>query len=1027
MSKHRYSTLLLSGFTILLLAGTALLVSAATPANGTLTADNRTVTYEAGPFVVSNPSIQISSEPICDPNPEGQVCDDFELTVDLPAGFTTSSPDDRISVVIDWDDALNDFDMFVFDENGSEVDRSATGNKPEIVILPPEDGQRRFSVVVEPFLVAGESFRGTITLAPPAEPPPPPGDPSLAPRYMIYPAPPELGNRFQDEPGIGANWFTGNVMFQALLDTLRVNFDDATSPAMDDWVKVNAPNTDKQSFDPILFTDHATGRTFVSQLVLACSLMSFSDDDGETWAPSEGCGPGAEFDHQAVGVGPFAPPLTGGTPLYPNAVYYCAQDSASAKCAVSLDGGMTFGPGVPMYDLTECGGLHGHIEVAPDGTAYTPNKSCSPNQAVVVSEDNGLSWNVRRVPGSAPGGTDPAIGIATDGTLYFGYQNGDGRPRIAVSHDKGLTWQHDQAVGGELQVVKGVFPAVVAGDPDRAAFAFYGTTTAGNSTSADFRGDWHLYVAHTFDGGESWTTVNVTGDDPIQRGCIWEGGGGVPCRNLLDFFGIDVDAEGRVLVGYVDGCINACAESWPNTFGAFSTIARLEGGKRLFAAFDPVEPMPPGAPRLNTAFRLNDETVDLDWDTPDNGGAAISEQRVYRSLNGAPETLLVKLGAAVTEFTDPDAPVDAALEYRISAVNAEGEGPRGNGLAPVPLPPAPPANPCVAPGALVNSDAAGDQVIAPFNPYFDIQSISVAEPFFAAGENKLVFTLKTADLSVLPPDTRWQVDFVGQDGVQYWVNMNTESGPEPVFQFGLAGAINVVIGVGVDITLGEAEPESNFSPDGTITLVVRNEDVGGSRAGDHLEAITGVVKTEAQVSGTARRVNTNDEAAIKASYFLVGNDACRVPEAVDVTSEVELLTSNPSFSSTTAAFDLRLRNRSADSLFAPLRTELVALDSASGSVSAANADNGETGTAAFWRYDDRLGGDAELAPGETSDARRLVFDNPNREAFSVTLRVLSGPEQDAAANGGTGPSLTEALVRVSVNPLLGLVDVELLN
>jgi hypothetical protein len=148
---------------------------------------------------------------------------------------------------------------------------------------------------------------------------------------------------------------------------------------------------------------------------------------------------------------------------------------------------------------------------------------------------------------------------------------------------------------------------------------------------------------------------------------------------------------------------------------------------------------------------------------------------------------------------------------------------------------------------------------------------------------------------------------------------------------------------------------------------------------------------------------------------------------VDVTSEVELLTSNPSFTSNTAAFDLRLRNISANSLFAPLRAEIVALASASGSVSTANADNGEPGASAFWRYDDRLGGDAELAPGETSDARRLVFDNPNREAFSITLRVLSGPEQEAAADGGTAPSVTETLFRVSVNPLLGLVGIELLQ
>jgi len=47
---------------------------------------------------------------------------------------------------------------------------------------------------------------------------------------------------------------------------------------------------------------------------------------------------------------------------------------------------------VPIYNLTECGGLHGHIRVSSGRTAYVPNASCSGKQAVVVSADNGLTW-----------------------------------------------------------------------------------------------------------------------------------------------------------------------------------------------------------------------------------------------------------------------------------------------------------------------------------------------------------------------------------------------------------------------------------------------------------------------------------------------------------------------------------------------------------------------------------------------------------------------------------------------------------
>ena len=52
---------------------------------------------------------------------------------------------------------------------------------------------------------------------------------------------------------------------------------------------------------------------------------------------------------------------------------------------------MTFGPAVPIY-TDQCGGLHGHVKVAPDGTVYVPNRGCGGTQGGVVSEDNGITW-----------------------------------------------------------------------------------------------------------------------------------------------------------------------------------------------------------------------------------------------------------------------------------------------------------------------------------------------------------------------------------------------------------------------------------------------------------------------------------------------------------------------------------------------------------------------------------------------------------------------------------------------------------
>jgi hypothetical protein len=421
---------------------------------------------------------------------------------------------------------------------------------------------------------------------------------ATAPTFADYAAPETLSNAHgAGEPSIGYSAPSGSSFYQAYLSTYRVRFDDTTTPATANWSDVSANATNgcvvgsTQSLDPILYTDRVTGRTFESQLSGVDSLTCYTDDGGATWHPSMGGGIPSGVDHQTLGGGPFAAndPLNA-LNLYPRAVYYCSQDIATAFCALSRDGGVTFGAGVPVYNLLDCGGLHGHIMVAPDGTAYLPNKSCDGAQGVVVSTDNGKTWAIRTVPGSVPGDSDPAVAIGANGTVYFSYANGDGTAHVAVSHDQGRTWSTTYDVGAPLGIKNNVFPTAVAGDDDRAAVSFIGTTTGGNyQDAANFHGAWYLYTAFTYDGGKTWKTVNDTPGDPVQRGSICTGG--TTCgndRNLLDFIGSTTDGHGRVEVGFADGCTAACVTGTTNNFDALASIARQSGGLTLLSAYDPL-------------------------------------------------------------------------------------------------------------------------------------------------------------------------------------------------------------------------------------------------------------------------------------------------------------------------------------------------------------------------------------------------------------------------------------------------------
>jgi len=619
--------------------------------------------------------------------PTDSLCDNFQLTV-TPAPFPF-----EVQVTLHVSNA-DDWDLKIYDGAGQVV--ATSGNSPsqdEVAVLsnPPAG---TYTVQAVNFSGASPIF-GLATLAPQSNDAAPTSS-IRPPAYSIYADP---GEHASGEPSLGINWHSetadngGTVMYVSGLDTLRLRYDVCTSPARlrpdGNWQVVSPVNA-VTSLDPILYTDPVTGRTFSSQLLGKTSLMSFSDDDGDSWLPSMGSGINSGVDHQTVGGGPFAAPLTG--LLHPHAVYYCSQDIALAQCAVSLDGGATFGPAVPIYNLTQCGGLHGHVKVGPDGTAYVPNKSCGGRQGVAVSSNNGLSWTVRKVAGSLVGTWDPSVAVGSKGTVYFAFGNGDGRPMVATSRDHGQTWSRPLDLGASMGIRDTAFASAIAGDDDRAAIAFLGTKTP-NSSGDDPASPalWYLYVAHTYDGGATWTTVNATPGDPVQRGTICAGGTtGCPngSRNLLDFMDLQADRRGRAVVGFADGCTGPCIDSPINTQDALASVARQKGGLGLFAAFD-LPPGPPAEPLVEAAFENGE--VHLTWSEPAEGGAPTKIYRVYRSQTGMPEELIGTASDTAFAYTDRGFDPAKNPRYAVRAANLYGESaaPPGcdNRVAPTGTPP----------------------------------------------------------------------------------------------------------------------------------------------------------------------------------------------------------------------------------------------------------------------------------------------------------------------------------------------------
>ncbi len=778
-------------------------------------------------------------ESTCTSNPLTGVevnCDTFTLTLN---GSPSDWSGKLAHIVISWPNANDDYDVFVHKGavDGPIAGSSAQGGAgPEVVDLDPNNpvvGTGTFTVHVVYFSVPAPAvtgqYMGTASAVNGGTPAPTPTPPGATPTPTPTPAPSGPGvPRYQNyypptgvaddagEPSLGINWNTeethtnnrasdgavnppipnggtSNYYGGFLTYMLRARFDDCASPAIVDFQQktVTLPAAPRAAGDPILFTDHETGRTFVSQLLgltPAGSTMEFTDNDGDTFTPSEGGAPSG-VDHQTVGGGPFHAPIPALPTGYPNAVFYASQSIADATSQTSVDGGITFPAQSPLYTVAQCGGLHGHVKVSPDGTAFIPNKGCvTPGGgvplldggavSVVVSEDSGITWNVRSIPNEiSTGNDDPSVGVSIcrpndpscdkatrSNTIYLGYQAqtpSGAHAKIAVSHDKGLTWQNITDVGalpGGPVINNMAFPEVVVGDPDRAAFAFFGTPTAGNnSDQPEFTGNWYLYVATTYDGGVTWNVINATPNDPIQRNSGICGDG--TCRNLLDFFDIQVDKEGRILIGGEDGCIGGCVNGGTNSFTAKAFITRQSGGRRLFANFDPVEPAIPGAPLVSAT--VSGSTAHITWLEPDSGGATITSYRVFKNASFVPI-------ATVTQRSYDDPTYVTGDVYRVTAVNAQGESAFCHNITPSG---AVVATACVLPGILVSNDltqlGTDDDTgqNTPLDPRVNARQLFIAEPFVGGGVENLVFTLQVAPstTNAAPASSQWIMLWNRQD------------------------------------------------------------------------------------------------------------------------------------------------------------------------------------------------------------------------------------------------------------------------
>jgi uncharacterized delta-60 repeat protein len=171
---------------------------------------------------------------------------------------------------------------------------------------------------------------------------------------------------------------------------------------------------------------------------------------------------------------------------------------------------------------------------------------------------------------------------------------------------------------------------------------------------------------------------------------------------------------------------------------------------------------------------------------------------------------------------------------------------------------------CSAPGVAVVDDPVGDQTGAPANSQLDIRRISFAEPYFQDGTERFVLTMKVADLTVLPPNTEWDIAFTVPAGTRHFVRMTTRGAT--AYQYG-----RITVG-GARVIDGPAD-DGSFVVNGTIAITIAKNKVGSPTTGQPLTAIGG--QTTSYLTGPQPIAVAGDTAGGAGGYNLIGNFFCR--------------------------------------------------------------------------------------------------------------------------------------------------------
>jgi hypothetical protein len=552
---------------------------AAEPPGGRLTDSVRTLNWD-GPDYPAGTTVQ--DRALC---ASTGLCDEYELYVELPSSYTATQQV-SVTVVITWENEVDDYDLYIFDPNGNTAGSSNgfQGGREQATLICPQLNVT-YTVQVVPYLVTSAptgTYNGEATLdtspGTACNPNVPQPDPVRESGGMVFNTSTVVDLQRQvGEPDIvfGQNgdiyasgpWGAStnqSFAWKSVDNGLTYHTVSRIRPDVGPGGGDTTTETDDQDF--VYFTD------LEGLLNLAAAR---STDGGNTWSRNTIAAYETAVDRQWMAIDNG---ITGDAS--DNTQFFTWRQAALGSFVSYSTDGQTFlpaqaNPADPINSGAPCGDF---IFDPTDRYLYLPCSRANQVEVARAHVDPGQRTGLvftSTMAGNAGGETSelfPTLDVDEAGNVYVAYvDTADHNVYLVYSTDNAQTWSDPVRLNGN-EARTAVFPWIDAGADGRVAVAYIATDSRGpnnNGDPNDFPSwfndkigsttvKWHAYVNYVTGANTSNPTIyqdRVT-EHPMNYGqvctsgtlCLATGGD----RTMADFLTLQHDHDGALSVIYND-------------------------------------------------------------------------------------------------------------------------------------------------------------------------------------------------------------------------------------------------------------------------------------------------------------------------------------------------------------------------------------------------------------------------------------------------------------------------------------------